>query len=135
MINNKKIKKAQGRILLAEDDKFISRAYKDGLERAGFEVIIASDGVEAVNKIKSEALDLILLDLIMPIKNGFEVLSEIKMMDHDLKKISVVILSNLGQDSDVEKGKALGAVDYLIKTDFSMKEVIEKVKFYIAKKK
>lgn len=122
------------KILLAEDDKYISRAYKDGLERAGFEVLIATDGNEALEKIKNDAPDLILLDLIMPVKNGFEVLEELAT-DDGVKKIPVIILSNLGQDSDVKKGKDLGAADYLIKTDYSMKEVIEKVRFYIAAKK
>lgn len=122
------------KILLAEDDKFISRAYKDGLGRAGFEVIAVANGLEAMDKIKSEKPDLILLDLIMPIKTGFEVLEELKM-DSELKKIPAIILSNLGQDQDVEKGKALGAIDYLIKSNLSMKEVIEKVKFYLAKLK
>lgn len=122
------------KILLAEDDKFISRAYKDGLTRAGFEIVLASDGKEAMQKIKQDRPDLILLDLIMPIKNGFEVLEEVKK-DDELKSIPIVVLSNLGQDSDVAKGKALGAVDYLIKTNLSMKEVIEKVKFHIAKKR
>ena len=121
------------KILLAEDDQFISRAYKDGLERAGFEIVIALDGIEAVEKIRSEKPDIVLLDLIMPERNGFEVLEEIKK-DEYLKKIPVIILSNLGQESDVKKGKDLGAVDYFIKTDFSMKEVIEKVKFYLARK-
>ena len=125
--------KAKKKILLAEDDKFISRAYKDGMERAGFEMIIAFDGIEAIEKINREKPDLILLDLIMPDKNGFEVLEEIKM-DDGLKNIPVVILSNLGQDSDIEKGKALGAADYLIKSNLSMKEVIEKVRFYLARK-
>lgn len=126
MTKNKK------KILLVDDDKYIVRAYKDGLERAGFEVRTASDGNEALEKIKKDLPDLILLDLIMPVKNGFEVLEELKV-DDEMKKIPVVILSNLGQDTDVEKGKALGAVDYLIKTDYSMKEVIEKAKFYVAK--
>lgn len=77
---------------------------------------------------------MILLDLIMPVQNGFEVLEELAT-DDGVKKIPVIVLSNLGQDSDVEKGKSLGAIDYLVKTDYSMKEVIEKVKFYLAKKK
>ncbi len=124
----------KNKILLAEDDKFIYRAYKDGLERAGFEVVVTSGGRETLKKIRSEKPDLVLLDLIMPGKSGFEVLEELKM-DDELKNVPVVILSNLGQDSDVERGKDLGAVDYLIKTNFSMKEVIEKVKFYLAKKK
>lgn len=128
MAGNKK------KILLIEDDKYIFRAYKDGLERAGFEVIGASDGAEGVAKAKDKKPDLILLDLILPIKNGFEVLEEIKM-DDATKNIPVVILSNLGQESDVAKGNALGAEDYLIKSNYSMKEVVEKVKFQLVKKK
>lgn len=120
------------KILLAEDDKFLIRAYKDSLERAGFEVILALNGTEAMRKIKAKKPDLILLDLVMPEKDGFEILEELRI-DHELKKIPVLILSNLGQDSDVKKGKELGAVDYLIKADFSMKDVMNKVKFYLAK--
>jgi len=121
------------KIILGEDDKYISRAYSDGLSDAGFEVIVASDGEEVLDHAKKQKPDLILLDLIMPIKNGFETLEELKM-DDELKKIPVIVLSNLGQDSDVEKGEQLGAVDYLIKSNFSMDEVIEKVKFHLAKK-
>lgn len=128
------MKSEETKILLAEDDKYICRAYKDGLERAGFQILVAFDGVEAMKKVHSEKPDLILLDLVMPIKNGFEVLEELKK-DPALKRIPVIILSNLGQDSDVEKGKSLGAVDYLIKSDFSMKEVIEKVKKHLTKRK
>lgn len=114
------------KILLAEDDKFISRAYVDGLSRAGFQVSLASNGDEAVEKINSEKPDLVLLDVIMPDKNGFEVLESIKQVE-ELKKIPVIVLSNLGQDSDIQKGKELGAVDYLIKSNFSIKEVVEKI--------
>lgn len=126
--------KAKPKILLIEDDKFLCRAYKDGLERAGFEVSFASDGKEGLEKIKSEKPDLILLDLILPVKGGFEILEELKM-EGNPKDAPVIILSNLGQESDVERGKALGAVDYLIKSDWSMKKVIEKVKFHLVKKK
>lgn len=118
------------KILLAEDDKYISLAYKDGLERNGFGMVIAFDGIEAVKKIRSEKPDLVLLDLIMPNKNGFEVLEEIKK-DKAIKDIPVIILSNLGQESDIEKGKALGAADYLIKSNISMKEVIIKIKMHL----
>lgn len=118
-------------ILLVEDDKFISRAYKDGLEQSGFEVVTAADGVIAIASIKTRVPQLILLDLIMPEKDGFEVLAELKM-NNELKHIPVIILSNLGQSSDIQKAKDLGAVDYLIKADSSMQEVIEKVKIYVA---
>lgn len=130
----KVMKSKEAKILLAEDDKYICRAYKDGLERAGFQVLVASDGVEAMQKVRSEKPDLILLDLIMPVKNGFEMLEELKK-DPAFKRIPVIILSNLGQDSDREKGKSLGAVDYLVKSDFSMKEVIRKVREHLTKRK
>ena len=119
MLKNRK------KILLAEDDKFIARAYQDGLSRAGFEVVLAVNGQEAIDKVKSEKTDLVLLDLIMPKKNGFEVLEEIKA-DKTLK-MPVIILSNLSQDSDIEKAKELGAAGYIVKSNFSMKEVIEKI--------
>ena len=130
----KVMKSKEAKILLAEDDKYICRAYKDGLERAGFQVLVAFDGVEAMQKVRSEKPDLILLDLIMPVKNGFEMLEELKK-DPAFKRIPVIILSNLGQDSDREKGKSLGAVDYLVKSDFSMKEVIRKIREHLTKRK
>ncbi len=118
-------------ILLVEDDKFIARAYKDGLEQAGFEVAVAENGAVGMDLVRTQAPRLILLDLIMPEKDGFEVLAELKM-DPALKRIPVVILSNLGQSSDIQKAKDLGAVDYLVKADSSMQEVIEKVKIHVA---
>ncbi len=114
------------KILLAEDDNFISTAYKDGLTRAGFEVVTAVDGDITLEKLKGDKPDLLLLDIIMPGKNGFDVLEAMKK-EPTLTKIPVIILSNLGQDSDIKKGKELGVEDYLIKSDHSMKEVIEKV--------
>ena len=120
------------KILLVEDDKFISRAYKDGLERAGFVVTVVSGGQESIAKIQSEHPNLVLLDIMLPMKNGFEVLSEMKM-DEDLKNIPVIILSNLGQESDIQKGTDLGAVDYLIKSNLTMKQVIAKIKEHLTK--
>lgn len=122
------------KILLIEDDRYLCRAYKDGLERAGFEILLAHDGVEGLEKIKSEKPNLILLDLILPAKSGFEVLEEVKL-DESLKKIPIVVLSNLGQESDIRASKNLGAVDYLVKADYTMKEVIRKVKYYLEKSK
>lgn len=122
------------KILLVEDDKFLSRAYNDGLKEAGFEVVVAFDGEAAIEKIRSEKPDLVLLDLIMPIKNGFEVLGDMAI-DDTLKKIPVIILSNLSQESDVERGKALGAVDYLVKADCSLRAVVEKVTEHLARAK
>jgi len=121
------------KILLAEDDKFISRAYMDGLTRAGFSVMVAYDGAEALKMFAADKPDLMLLDLIMPVKNGFEVLEEINDNDK-APRIPIVVLSNLGQDSDIRKAKELKATDYLVKSNVTMKEVIEKVKSYLEKK-
>lgn len=118
-------------ILLIEDDKFIARAYKDGLEQAGFDIETAENGTVGMEAMHRRVPRLILLDLIMPEKDGFEVLAEMKM-DSALAKIPVIILSNLGQSGDIQKARDLGAVDYLVKADSSMQEVIEKVKIYVA---
>ena len=115
------------KVLLAEDDKFLTQAYTHGLKRAGFTVAHAPDGEAALEKIRAERPDIVLLDLIMPVKNGFEVLEELQK-DETLKTIPVIILSNLGQETDIRKGKEMGARDYLIKSNISMQEVIGKVK-------
>lgn len=118
------------KILLAEDDKFIARAYKDGLEEEGFNIVAAYDGEEAWGKIQEESFDLILLDIIMPGKDGFEILEDMKLK----KEIDtpVMVISNLGQTEDIEKAKKLGAEDYLVKSEHSMKDVIKKVKSQLA---
>ncbi|MBI5530524.1 MAG: response regulator [Candidatus Doudnabacteria bacterium] len=118
------------KILLAEDDRFLIKVLRLKLIKAGFEVLSAVDGEEAAQKILAEKPDLVLLDIIMPKKNGFEVLAELRN-NPDVKDIPVIILSNLGQDKDVEQGKKLGATDYLIKTDLSLEEVVEKVNKYV----
>ena len=124
----KSIKKYK--ILLVEDDKFITKAYVDGLSRTGFVVTAASDGNQALIALKQDKPDLVLLDLIMPEKNGFETLAEIKA-DESLKDIPVVVVSNLGQDSDIVEAKKLGAIDYLIKSDYSIDEVAKKIRQYL----
>lgn len=90
--------------------------YADSLVRDGYKVITACDGQEALTLLRSETPDLILLDLIMPTMGGLEALAHIKA-DPRLKDVPVLILSNLGQDSDIQRGLSLGAVDYLIKND------------------
>jgi len=121
------------KVLVAEDDKFLSKAFKDKLEREGFVVVIASDGNETMEALIKENPDILLLDLVMSVKDGFEVLEEMRLSTK-LKKIPVIILSNLGQDSDVKKGRELGAVDYLIKADFTISDVVKKIKEHLAKK-
>ncbi len=110
-----------------EDDKFISQTYSEKLNRAGFKVSNAYDGIEAMEKIKSKLPDLIILDIILPEKNGFKVLEEIKN-NPEFKGIPVIILSNLGREIDIHTGMDLGADDFLIKSNFSVDEVIKKIK-------
>lgn len=121
------------KILLAEDDKFLSTAMGDKLAREGFNVIRAMNGVEAVNQAKAEHPDLILLDIIMPQKTGFEVLSELRL-DEATRNIPVIILSNLGQEVDIQKARDLGAMDYLVKSDVEMRTVVAKIKEALARR-
>jgi two-component system, OmpR family, alkaline phosphatase synthesis response regulator PhoP len=114
------------RILIVEDDNFLSNAYRLKLTKAGFELKMARDGQEALEVLKSFAPDLILLDLVMPVKDGFTTLAEIKA-DERLKNIPVIIASNLGQKEDIDKGMALGASGYIIKSDLSLDQLITKI--------
>ena len=116
------------RVLLIEDEELIAKAYKEGLERGGIEVIIALDGVIGLEELRKNKYDLVLLDLIMPRKDGFTVLEEMKQ-DEDLKEMPVMILTVSGADTSMIRAKKLGAIDYLVKTDYSMKEVVERVRF------
>lgn len=114
------------KILVVEDDKFLRELITQKLSREGYDVKEAVDGEEGVIKTKEEKPDIILLDLILPGIDGFEVLAKIKE-DPEVENIPVVILSNLGQRDDVERGLKLGAVDFLIKAHFTPGEIIEKV--------
>ncbi len=115
------------KILVVEDDKFLREMITRKLNKEGYQVSQAVDGKEGLKKIKEIRPDLILLDLIMPGVGGFEVLEKIKD-NPELEEIPVVILSNLGQKSEVERGLNLGAEDFLIKAHFTPKEIIKKVK-------
>ncbi len=115
------------KILIVEDDKFLRELIARKLRNEGYEVLEAVDGEEGLKKIKEIKPDLILLDLILPGIDGFEVLAK-KKEDPQIEKIPVMLLSNLGQREDVERGLRLGAVDYLVKANFTPQEIIEKVK-------
>ncbi len=114
------------KIVLADDEQFIAVAYNDGLTRAGFEVTVAHDGEEAFAKIKEVKPDIILLDLIMPKKDGFTVLKEVKAIP-ELANIPVLILSNLSQATDDNEAKKLGATDFMVKAEISLQDLIERV--------
>lgn len=114
------------KILVVEDDRFLRELMVQKLSREGYDVEEAVDGEEGAKKAREAGADIILLDLILPGIDGFEVLRRIKGGEDPVRS-PVVILSNLGQKEDIEKGLKLGAVDYLIKAHFTPGEIIEKV--------
>ncbi|MDD3102329.1 MAG: response regulator [Patescibacteria group bacterium] len=121
------------KILIAEDEPDMRGILASMIESAGYNVVQAEDGERALNLAIKEKPDLILLDLSMPKMNGFEVLEKLKY-DPVGSTIPVVILSNLGQDKEVVKGKSLGAVDYLIKSNVHLTDILDKISKYIVAK-
>jgi len=115
------------KILIVEDDKFVRELISHKLTEEKFEVSSAKDGEEGVAKVESEKPDLVLLDLILPGIDGFEVISRIRK-NPDIESMPIVILSNLGEKNDVDRGIKLGANDYMIKAHFTPKEIVEKVR-------
>ena len=118
------------KILLIEDDPFLSSLLGNRLKKEGFDLISAKSGNEAVKSLKANAADLVLLDLILPEKSGFEVLEDIKS-DPQVAKTPVMIISNLGQQMDIEKAKDLGAMDYVVKAKISIDDLVKKIKDFL----
>ena len=114
------------RVLLAEDDRFLRKAAEAALKRQGFTVLPAVDGEEALRVARAEIPDIVLLDLIMPKLQGFEVLRALKA-DPATAAIPVIILSNLGQDSDVKQAMEAGAVGYFVKANLSLQDLVKRV--------
>jgi CheY-like chemotaxis protein len=121
------------KILLAEDEELLIDVLQRKLTQEGYELKVAKNGREALEILKGgEEFDLILLDIIMPEMSGFEVMEEMQK-DENLKKIPVIVISNSGQPVELTRAKALGAKDWIVKTEFDPQEVLEKVKTYITK--
>lgn len=114
------------KILIIEDDRFLRELMSKKLIGEGYQISEATDGEEGIRSVKSEKPDLVLLDLILPGIDGFEVLTRIKQ-DPEIAQIPVIVLSNLGQKEDIGRGIKLGAVDYLIKAHFTPGEIVEKI--------
>lgn len=117
----------QTHILIVEDDLFLAEIYQKKFEMEGFKVSMANNGEKAVTDIKKKIPDLVLLDILLPKLDGFSVLEAVKA-DDTTKDIPVILLTNLGQQDDVQRGLEKGAVDYLIKTHFKPSEVVDKVR-------
>lgn len=114
------------KILVVEDDKFLANAYRIKFSKAGYEIKIASDGQDAIDSLETFTPDVILLDLIMPVKDGFTVLEELKKNDK-WKNIPVLVASNLGQKEDIDKSMALGAADYIVKSQMPINDILVKI--------
>lgn len=117
----------QTHVLIVEDDNFLAEIYQKKFEMEGFKVSMAGNGEQGLNDAKKKKPDIILLDILLPKLDGFAVLEALKK-DVGAKNIPVILLTNLGQKDDVERGLKEGANDYLIKTHFKPSEVVDKVR-------
>ena len=124
---------AKAKILIIEDSEEFRKIYSDRFAFDGYEVIEAVDGEQGLLLMKKELPDLILLDIVMPKKDGFQVLREM-MQDKELKDIPVIILSILGEEKDIKKGLELGASDYTMKGFYSPNEILSKIRSLLARK-
>jgi len=115
------------KILLIEDEEIMIDLLQRKLTKEGYEISVARDGGEGLKAMKEVKPDLVLLDIIMPKKGGFEVMEEMQK-DNTLKEIPIIVISNSGQPVEIDRAQKLGAKDWLIKTEFDPQEVIEKVK-------
>jgi len=118
------------KVLIVEDDKFLAKMLGRMLESHQYETILASNGKEGLVKASADQPNLILLDIMLPDIDGFDLLETIKN-NEKTKKIPVIIISNLGQPEDIQQGRSLGAKDYLVKSDLSLDEVVKKVRKYL----
>ncbi len=123
---------AKKNILIIEDDEFFRGLLVKRLAKEEFEVSVASDGKEAIEKTKKVKPDLILLDLVLPLVDGFEVLKKIKE-DTSTSSIPIIILSNLDKKEDIERGLQLGAMDYMVKSQFTLDIIITRIKSIFSK--
>ena len=115
------------KILFIEDEPTLQKTLASLLEKEGFKVFVASDGLRGLEIALNELPDLILLDLILPKLDGFKVLKQLKE-NEQTKLIPVIVLTNLEGMTDVEKALELGATNYLVKSDYSLEEVLAKIK-------
>src|SRR3989344_2433257 len=117
-------------IIAAEDDKYYGSIFKTKFTKEGYEITVVENGNQLLDAMRQRKPDLVLLDLIMPVKDGFEALSEIRA-DENLKTVPVIVLSNLGQEEDIKRAKDLGANEYFIKADLSLEEMVGKAKSFL----
>jgi len=120
------------KILLIEDEEMLANMYEVKFKNEGFDIVKALDGEQGLEIARTIKPDFILLDIIMPKMDGFSVLKELKGNDIT-KDVPVMLLTNLGQDEDIERGKSMGAVGYLVKANITPSEVVEAIKKELSK--
>ncbi len=114
------------KILIIEDDNFLQGLEASKLKKAGYEVSTASNGDEGMIKISEEGVSLILLDIILPQFDGFEILKKVRE-DSTKKNIPVIVFSNLSEDKDIKKATELGANDFMVKSNFTLDELVDRI--------
>jgi CheY-like chemotaxis protein len=121
------------KILIIEDEKILLEVLKEELGNVGFKIITANNGQEALDKLKDDpSINLVLLDILTPVMDGFEFLKRIHEDENKkLGVIPVIVLSNLGQDEEIKKALKLGAVDYFVKANHPISEIVEKIKDFL----
>lgn len=123
--------KSQKKILIVEDDQFLREFYQELLQGEGYSVDIAGDGEAALKKIWENEFDLVLLDIMLPKKDGVQVLNDLKMHPAKSPGVVVVVLTNLGQDTIIKRCFDLGAAGYLIKSAMNPDQVLTEIKSYL----
>jgi len=123
----------QKKILIIEDDRYISKMYQLKLSLEGYQVEVAENGKQGVDKVKEFMPNIILCDILMPELDGFEVIKIVKS-DEKTKKIPILIMSNLGQEDHIQKGMSLGAVGYIVKSQYTPSKVVETIKQVLGEK-
>jgi DNA-binding response OmpR family regulator len=118
------------KLLIVEDDQMIASMYNTKFKSDGFVVTIASTGPEGLEIAKKEKFDLIMLDVMLPMLDGFSILTELKK-DKNTSKTPVIMLTNLGTDEDKKKGEKLGAADYLVKANLTPAQISERIKNFL----
>ena len=117
-------------VFVIEDDAFLVKAYQMKFQKEGLDVLAATDGKQALSFLEREPPSVVLLDLMLPGVSGFEVLSAMRANER-WKNVQVLILSNLGQPQDIARGKELGVLEYIVKANVKIADVVEKVKKYL----
>ena len=120
------------KVLIVDDDPFVVDTYAAAMKNGGFEVECIGDGKQGLDKISSGGYDIALIDVVLPSKDGFEILEALRRQGGARPK--VILLTNLGRREDVERGRALGADDYIIKAHVTPQEVMEKIKQALGQK-